>query len=78
VASEGLGGGAANPCPMEDRQRSTPVTRFVKRRVRRKGLRPRVAASIIATAWVLAIVAFGIVERLVDPDTFDTIWLGMW
>jgi voltage-gated potassium channel len=63
---------------MEDRQRSTPVARFVERRVRRKGMRPRVAASIIATAWVLAIVVFGIVERLVDPDAFDTVWLGMW
>ena len=52
--------------------------RVIARRVEKKGLRPRVAASIIAILWVIAIVIFGIVERLVDPDTFDSIWLGMW
>ena len=26
----------------------------------------------------VAIVIFGVVERLVDPDTFDTVWDGMW
>ena len=51
---------------------------MIARRVEKKGLRPRVAASIIAILWVIAIVIFGIVERLVDPDTFDSIWLGMW
>ena len=52
--------------------------RVIARRVEKKGLRPRVAASIIAILWVIAIVIFGIVERLVDPETFDNIWLGMW
>ena len=51
---------------------------MIARRVEKKGLRPRVAASIIAILWVIAIVIFGIVERLVDPETFDNIWLGMW
>jgi voltage-gated potassium channel len=63
---------------MEDRPESSAVSRFVERRVRRHGIRPRVAAGIIATAWVIAIAVFGIVERLVDPDSFDTVWLGMW
>ncbi|UJA21230.1 two pore domain potassium channel family protein [Thermoleophilia bacterium SCSIO 60948] len=64
------GGGAADPYPR--------VSRIVSRRVRRKGLRPRLAAALIATFWLGAIVVFGIVEHLVDPESFDTIWTGMW
>src|SRR3954463_9112977 len=52
--------------------------RVISRRVEKKGLRPRVAAGIIAVLWLIAIVIFGIVEHLIDPQTFDTIWLGMW
>jgi voltage-gated potassium channel len=63
---------------MDERDQSSVVSRFVDRRVRRRGIRPRVAAGIIATVWVVAIVLFGTVERLVDPDSFDNIWLGMW
>jgi voltage-gated potassium channel len=63
---------------MEDRAEKSVLSRLVDRRVRRKGLRPRVAAGVIASAWVIAIVVFGVVERLVDPDTFDNVWLGMW
>jgi voltage-gated potassium channel len=28
--------------------------------------------------WFLAIVVFGIVEHLVEPKTFPTVWPGMW
>ncbi|MDX6582013.1 MAG: voltage-gated potassium channel [Solirubrobacterales bacterium] len=52
--------------------------RVVSRRVEKKGLRPRLAAAVIAILWLIAIVIFGIVEHLIDPATFDTIWLGMW
>ena len=51
---------------------------MIDRRFERKGLRPRVAASIIAVLWLMAIVVFGILIRLVDPDSFENIWLGMW
>jgi voltage-gated potassium channel len=51
---------------------------LLERRIEKKGLRPRTAASVIAMLWVAAVVAFGIVERLVDPDSFPTIWDGMW
>jgi voltage-gated potassium channel Kch len=54
------------------------AARYVERRIERKGLRPRVAASIIAGLWVIAIVLFGILVRLVDPDSFENVWLGMW
>jgi voltage-gated potassium channel len=55
-----------------------PLGRRFQRRVDRKGLRPRYAAYVIVAFWSLGVVVFGIVERLVDPDTFDNIWLGMW
>lgn len=44
----------------------------------RKGVRPRVAAYFIIAFWAVGVVVFGVVERLVDPDTFDNVWLGMW
>ncbi len=47
-------------------------------RVDRKGLRPRLAVFVIVLAWTIGVVVFSVVERLVDPDTFDTVWLGMW
>jgi voltage-gated potassium channel len=63
---------------MEDPLRHSAPGRLIERRVERKGLRPRVAASIVAMLWLIAIVVFGVVMRLVDPDSFDTIWDGMW
>jgi voltage-gated potassium channel len=52
--------------------------RVISRRVEKKGLRPRLAAAVIAVLWLIAIVTFGIAEHLIDPATFDTVWLGMW
>ena len=51
---------------------------WVSGREQRKGLRPRDAAILIVIVWVLAMVAFGIAEHLVEPKTFPTVWLGMW
>ena len=48
------------------------------RHIQRKGLRPRYAAYVIVVAWAIGVVVFGVVERLVDPRTFDNVWLGMW
>jgi len=50
----------------------------VDERIARKGLRPRYAAYVIVVAWMIGVVVFGVVERLVDPGTFDNVWLGMW
>src|SRR3954453_23375223 len=77
-AWEGLPDGAANNVGMGDPPQSPLLDQLIGRRVEKKGLRPRVAASVIAVLWLIAIVVFGIVERLVNPDAFDTIWLGMW
>ncbi|MBK5111487.1 MAG: two pore domain potassium channel family protein [Thermoleophilia bacterium] len=54
------------------------VERRVRRKVDRKGLRPSIAAWMIAIAWIGAIIVFGILEHLIDPETFDNVWLGMW
>lgn len=52
--------------------------RWVERRIQRTDLRPRSAAILIVGVWSFCVVVFGVVEHLVDPDTFDTVWLGMW
>ena len=57
---------------------SRPGARWILRRISKKGLRPRYAAYIVIAAWTVAIVIFGVVERLIDPDTFGSIWLGIW
>ena len=52
--------------------------KWTEKRIERKGLRPRDAAYMIAAFWAVAVVVFGILERLIDPKTFHSVWLGMW
>ena len=47
-------------------------------KINRRGMRPRYAAYLIIAAWLIAIVVFGIIQRLADPDTYPTIWLAWW
>jgi voltage-gated potassium channel len=54
------------------------VERWIDRKVNRGGLRPRYAAYLVITAWVIAVVVFGIVQRAADPETYPTIWLAWW
>jgi voltage-gated potassium channel len=63
---------------MEHEPPHGPLARVMSRRVRKKGLTPRVAASVIAGLWAIGVIVFGVLERLVDPDSFDNVWLGMW
>ena len=63
---------------MEGRKSISAAERIVERRIARHGLRPRVAASVIAGIWLVAIAIFGVIEHLVDPKSFDNVWLGMW
>jgi voltage-gated potassium channel len=51
---------------------------WLETRIERKGLRPRDAAYLIGAFWTLAVVVFGVTERLLDPKTFHNVWLGMW
>ena len=50
----------------------------IQKRIQREGFRPRYAAYLILVSWSVGVVVFGIVERLVDPNTFGNVWLGMW
>ncbi len=52
--------------------------RRMQRRAQERGFRPRNAAYVIVAAWGVGVVVFGVLERLVDPKTFDNVWLGMW
>lgn len=63
---------------MENRQQDSRVRRWLIRRIQFKGLKPRYAAYTIAGFWTFAVVVFGIVERLSDPTTFTSVWLGFW
>ncbi len=74
--------GSASELPNYPRMDTQPPPRrseqWLEKRIERTGLRPRDAAYLIASFWGIAVVAFGVVERLVDPKTFHSIWLGMW
>ena len=68
-------GPAAAPSGVaEDR----PTVRWFDRLTARKGLKPRYAAYIIIVFWLIGVVVFGLIEFLVDRETFPTVWLGMW
>lgn len=57
---------------------SNRAERWLDARVARRGVRPRDAALLIAGFWAVAVVIFGVVERLVDHTTFHTVWVGIW
>lgn len=63
---------------MPDPQPQTRVDRWVDRKLSSRALRPRYAARLIAAIWLVAVIFFGILERIVDPDTFDNVWLAFW
>jgi voltage-gated potassium channel len=63
---------------METEPQITGPERWLDRRLGREGLRPRNAAYLIGTFWAVAVIVFGVVERLIDPKTFHSVWLGMW
>jgi voltage-gated potassium channel len=63
---------------MPEPQGKTRVDQWIDRRLSSRALRPRNAARLIAVVWLGAVVLFGVVERIVDPETFDSIWLAFW
>ena len=50
----------------------------LEKRIERKGLRSRQAAYAIGASWAVGVVVFGVIECLVDPRTFDNVWIAMW
>jgi voltage-gated potassium channel len=57
---------------------ATGVDAWIARRFSGSIVRPRQAAYLIVVFWLVAIIAFGIAERLLDPKTFPTVWLAFW
>lgn len=51
---------------------------WIERREAERGWRPRDAAYLIIGVWLVAVVVFGVVEHLLDRETFPTVWLAMW
>ena len=62
----------------DDPARGRPILEWAQGREQRRDLRPRDAALLIGIVWLLAIIVWGVLEALVDPKTFPTVWLGMW
>lgn len=56
---------------------NTVMSRLSERE-QNKMVRPRNAAYFIVVLWLAAVVVWGVLEHLIDKDTFPTIWLGMW
>lgn len=54
------------------------IDRAVDRVIDRRGLRPRYAAYVVIVTWLIAVIAFGIFQRIADPHTFPSIWLAWW
>ena len=63
---------------MEQQASPPPFREAMQQRLQRRVLRPRFAASLIVSLWGIGVVVFGVVERLVNPETFDNVWLAMW
>jgi hypothetical protein len=78
VRRTGSASSAPNYASMETHPPTRRSERWLEKRIERKGLRPRDAAYLIGAFWAIAVVVFGVVERLVDPKTFHNVWLGMW
>jgi hypothetical protein len=66
------------PAVSEPREHEDHIERAVERMIGRRGLRPRYAAYLVIVLWMVAVFAFGILERLVDPKTYPTIWDSWW
>ena len=58
-------------------QPNRPASRWLERKARRRGLRPRDAAYLIVAVWLIAVIVFGVAEHFLDDRTFPTVWLGM-
>ena len=63
---------------MPESQSRNRMDRWIDRRLSSRALRPRYAARLIATIWLGAVILFGVIERIVDPNTFPSVWLAFW
>jgi voltage-gated potassium channel len=65
----------AAPAPDAQPER---IERAMERVIGRRGLQPRSAAYLVMALWMIAIIAFGVFQRIADPQTYPTIWLAWW
>jgi voltage-gated potassium channel len=77
-AARGSPTGTPNHAGMGTYPPNRRSVQWVVRRLQHRGLRPRDAALVVCGFWAIAVVVFGVVERLVDPKSFHSVWLGMW
>src|SRR3954464_5317246 len=68
----------AEPAARESREDGDHIERAVERMIGRRGLRPRDPAYPLIAPWMVAVFAFGILERIVDHKTYPTIWDSWW
>src|SRR3954468_16885359 len=59
-------------------ERQEQIDRRLDELFGRRGLRPRYAAYIVIVIWMVAVFAFGILERLVEHKTYPTIFDAWW
>jgi voltage-gated potassium channel len=78
MRGEGSGVLVPNTATMAERPPTFGPERWIEKHVQRTGLRPRHAAYLIGAFWAVAVIVFGVIERVIDPKTFHTVWLGMW
>src|SRR5689334_4172320 len=57
---------------------STTIDTWLMRRFTGNVIRPRQAAYLIIIFWLVGIFVFGVVEWLIDPTTFTSVWLAFW
>src|SRR3954463_6840286 len=58
--------------------RQERVDEWLDGKMNKRGMRPRYAAYLVIVVWLVAVLVFGIVERIVAPHPFKTIWLAWW
>jgi voltage-gated potassium channel len=57
---------------------SPRAQQWAERRFAKGITRPRNAAYLISGIWLFGVLVFGVIERIAEPKTFDTVWLGFW
>jgi voltage-gated potassium channel len=55
----------------------SPIERWIDRKLG-TAMRPRYAARLIAVIWLGAVIIFGVTVRIVDSETFGSVWLAFW
>ena len=80
LSAAGLDPCAAKVCRMAEPKEVSEqwFAQMVQKRAAKSGLRPRVAAGIIAFFWIVAIVGFGLLIHVTDKTAYDSWGDGMW